>query len=113
MSKIARKKLFVDKSRIWNLEKPAAGAASTTSTNTRSILFRYMRTDTHIENILNISRNSRNLDTVGINEKNLLLRMISGYLHDSPRQDNFYCYQTQHWKVLYAGLGVAPIQLFF
>ena len=32
MSEIARKKLFVDKSRMWNLEEPAAGAASTMST---------------------------------------------------------------------------------
>ena len=87
---------------------PAAGAASTKSTNIRSILFGYMWKDIHIENILNISGNSKNLDTVGINEKNLLLKTISGYLHDSPRQDNFYCYQTQHWTVLHAGLGVAP-----
>ena len=57
MSKIARKKLFVDESRIWNLEEPAAGAPSTMSTNIRSILFRYMLADIHIENILNISGN--------------------------------------------------------
>ena len=92
MSKIVRKKLLVDKSRIWNLEEPAAEAASTMSTNIRSILFSYMWTDIHIENILKISGNSKNLDTVGINEKNLLLRTISGYLHDLPRQNNFYCY---------------------
>ena len=42
MSKIARKKLFVDKSRIWNLEEPAAGAASNMKTKIRSILFGYM-----------------------------------------------------------------------
>ena len=80
------------------------------STNIRSILFRYMWTDIHIENILNISGNSKNLDTVGINEKNLLLRTISGYLHDSPRQDNFYCYQIKHWTVLCA---VLSSQIFF
>ena len=74
---MARKKIFVDESRIWNLEEPAAGAASTMSTNIRSILFGYMWTDIHIENILNISGNSKNLDTVGINEKNLLLQMIA------------------------------------
>ena len=96
MSKIARKKLFLGESRIWNLEEPAAGAASTMSTKIRSILFSYIWTDIHIANILNISGNSKNLDTVGINEKNLLLRTVSGYLHDSPRQDNFYCYRTQH-----------------
>ena len=89
----------MDESRIWNLEETAAGAASTMSTNIRSILFGYMWTDIHIENILNISGNSKNLDTVGINEKNLLLRTISGYLHDSPRQDNFYCYLIQLWTI--------------
>ena len=104
MSKIARKKLFVDESRIWNLEEPAAGAASTMSINIRSILLGYIWTDIHVQCILNISGNSKNLDTVGINEKNLLLRTISDYLHDLPRQDNFYCYQIQHWTVLYAVL---------
>ena len=65
MSKIATKKLFVCESRIWNLEEPPAGAASTmSSTNIRLILFGYMWTDIHIENILNISGNSKNLDTV-------------------------------------------------
>ena len=78
------------------------------STNIRSILLGYMWTDIQVEHILNINGNSKNIDTVGTNEKNLLLRTISGYLHDSPRQDNFYCYQTQHWTVLHAGLGVAP-----
>ena len=67
MSEITRKKLFVDESRIWNLEEPAASAASTMSTNIRSILFGSMWTDIHIENILKI-----NLDTVGINEKSYL-----------------------------------------
>ena len=110
MSKIARKKLFVDESRIWNLEEPAAGAASTMSTNIRSILLGYVWTDIHVEHKLNISGNSKNLDTVGIYEKNLLLRMISGYLCDSPRQDNFYCYQIQHWTVLYT---VLSSQIFF
>ena len=57
-SKIAaRKKLFVDESRIWNLEEPATGAASTMSTNTRSILLGYIWTDIHVEHILNISGN--------------------------------------------------------
>ena len=69
MSKIARKELFVDESRIWNLEEPAAGAASTMSTNIRSILLGYMWMGIHVECMLNISRNSRHLDTVGINEK--------------------------------------------
>ena len=92
MSKIARKKLFVDKSRTWNLEEPAAGAASTMSTNIRSILFGYMWTDIHIENILNISGNSKNLDTVGINEKNLLLKTISSVI----RLDKIIFIATEH-----------------
>ena len=48
MSKKATKKLFVNKSRIWNLEEPAAGVASTMSTNIRSILLGYMWTGVHI-----------------------------------------------------------------
>ena len=55
----------------------------------------------------------KNLDTAGINEKNLLLRTISGHLHDSPRQDNFYCCRIQHWTVLYAGLGMVSSQILF
>ena len=31
----------------------------------------------------------------------------------SPRQDKIYCYQIQHWTVLYAGLGTAPAQILF
>ena len=104
MSKKARTKLFVNNSRIWSLEEPAADAASTLNTNIRSILLGYMWTDMRIERILNISGNSKNLDAVRINEKKILLRTISGYLHDSPRQDNFCCYQIQHWTVLYAVL---------
>ena len=50
MSKIS-KKLFVDESRIWNPEEPAAGAASNVKTNIRSILFGYMRFDLHVESL--------------------------------------------------------------
>ena len=39
------------------------------STNIRSILLGYMWMGIHVECMLNISRNSRHLDTVGINEK--------------------------------------------
>ena len=42
MSKIARKKIFVDGSRIWNLEEPAASTASTMSLKIRSTLIGYM-----------------------------------------------------------------------
>ena len=57
MSKIARKKLFVDESRIWNLEKPATGraiqpwGASNMKTNMKSILFGYMWYDIHVESL--------------------------------------------------------------
>ena len=37
MSKIARKKLFVDESRIWNLEEPAAGVTSDINAKIRSL----------------------------------------------------------------------------
>ena len=42
MSKIARKELFVDESRIWNLEEPAAGITTDINTKIRSILITYM-----------------------------------------------------------------------
>ena len=59
MKKIARKKLFVKGSKIWNLEEPTAGGGSAMITSIRSILFGYMWTDIHGERILNISRNSK------------------------------------------------------
>ena len=102
MSRIARKKLFVDESRIWNVKEAAAGAASTMKTKIRSILFGYIWTDINVEHILRISGNSKNLDTVGINDKNLLLRAISGYLHASSREDNFFGYKKQNWTVLHS-----------
>ena len=36
ISKIARKKLFVDESRIWNMEEPTAGAPSNKNLKIRS-----------------------------------------------------------------------------
>ena len=65
VSKIARKKLFVDKSRIWNIEEPAASPPSNINLKIRSILMRCMWYDIHVENMLNI-RGSRNLATMGI-----------------------------------------------
>ena len=65
----SNKKLFVDESRIWNLEEPSAVTVSTMSTKIRSILFGYMWIETHIESMLNIRGTSRDLATMGINEK--------------------------------------------
>ena len=69
MSKIARKKLFVNESRIWNLEESTAGVASNMKTNIRSILFRYMWYDVLVESLLNIKGSSRILAAMGITEK--------------------------------------------
>ena len=113
MSKIARKKLFVDESRIWNLEEPAAGAASTMSTKIRSFLIGYMWEGRHIEAILQVNGNSKNLDSYGPLVKNSLLKTISGYYHDSPRQDNFYCYKKQHWTVIAAVSFLGATWLYF
>ena len=74
MSKIARKRLFVDKSRKWNLEEPAAGAASNMETKIISILFGYMWYDVHVESLLKIKGSSRNLTAMGIIEKNNFLK---------------------------------------
>ena len=78
MSKIARKKLFVDESRIWNLEEPAAGAASTMRTKIRSVLIHYMWDEIQIEAILRITGNSKNLSSLGLLEKSMMLKTISG-----------------------------------
>ena len=91
MSKIARKKLFVDKSGIGNLEEPAAGAASTVNTKIRSLLISYIWDETHIQAMLRITGSSKNLSSLGLLENNIMLKTISDYYHDSPRQDNFYC----------------------
>ena len=103
----------MDESRIWNLEEPAAGAASTMSTKKRSILIGYMWDEIHIEAILRITGNSKKLSSLGLLEKNIMLKTISGYYHDSPTGDNFYCYKKQQWTVLYTGPGVVPTQILF
>ena len=100
ISKKARKKLLVDKSRIWNLEEPAAGAASNMKTNVRSILFGYMWYNVHVESLLKIRGSSRNLAANEITKKNNFLRELSRYLHKDQRQDNFYSLRTWKWTVL-------------
>ena len=69
MRKVARKKLFIDESRLWNLEEPAAGVASNIKTKLRSVLLGYMWYDVHVESLLNIRGSSRNLVTMRLTEK--------------------------------------------
>ena len=76
ISKIARKKFLVDESKIWNVEEPAAGAASNMKTNTRSILFGYMWYHVHVESLLNIRGSSKNLAIIGITEKTTFLKNL-------------------------------------
>ena len=51
MSKISRKKLFVDESRIWDLEEPAAGVTSDINAKKRSILISCMWWEIRVEAI--------------------------------------------------------------
>ena len=87
MSKIARKRLFVDESRIWNLEELATGRAiqplnaSNMRTNIKYILLGYMWYDVHVESLLNIKGSSKNLAAIGMTEKNNFIREFSRYLH--------------------------------
>ena len=76
MSKIGRKKLFVDESRIWNMEEPTAGAPSNMNLTGRSFLMSYMWYVAHVENTLNISGSSRNLAALGITEKTFFLENL-------------------------------------
>ena len=113
MSKIIRKILFVDESRIWNLEEPAAGVTSDINVKIRSFLTIYMWWEIHVEAILRVTENSKNLSSVSLIEKNTLLRTVSGYYHNSARKDNFYCFQPQYRTVLYTGRSVIPSQILF
>ena len=72
MNKIARKKLFVDESRIWNIEEPMASAPSNMNLKIKCILMRYMWYDIHVGNMLNIKGSSRNLAAMRITEKKQL-----------------------------------------
>ena len=107
LSKIGRKKLFVDQSRRWNLDEPAAGAASKMKTKIRLILFGYMWYDEHVESLLNItgsySSNGNN------SKKNNFLRESSRYLHKTERQNKFYNSQKGNWTVLYPALSTQLI----
>ena len=49
MSKIARKKLSLDESRIWNFDEPVDGKEINMKTNLRSYLFGYTWYDVHVE----------------------------------------------------------------
>ena len=69
ISKVVRKKLFVDESRIWNLQEPATGVPSNMALKRRSILMGYMWHNVYAENLLNIRRSFRNLPTMGLTEK--------------------------------------------
>ena len=117
MSKIARKKIFVVESRIWNLEEPATGrairplSASNMKTSIRSILFGYMWYDIHAESLLNIKGSSKNLAAMGMTEKSNFIREFIRYLHKTQRQDNFYSILIGHWIVLYPTLNMQLILL--
>ena len=103
----------MDESRIWNLQEPAAGVTSDINAKIRPILISYMWWEIHVEAILRVTENSKNLSSVSLLEKNTLLRIVSGYYHNSPRQDNFYCFQPQYRTVLYTGRSVIPSQILF
>ena len=92
MRKVARKKLFIDKSRLWNLEEPAAGVASNIKTKLRSVLLGYTWYDVRVESLLNIRGSSRNLVTMRLTEKNNFFREFSRYLHKTERLDNVYSF---------------------
>ena len=79
----------MDESRIWNLQEPAAGVTSDINAKIRPNLISYMWWEIHVEAILRVTENSKNLSSVSLIEKNTLLRTVSGYYHNSPRQDNF------------------------
>ena len=46
-------------------------------------------------------------------EKNTLLRITSGYYHNSAGNNNFYCFQPQYRTSLYTGRSIIPSQILF
>ena len=103
MSKIARKKLFVDESRIWNLEEPAAGATSNKDMKITSILVGYMWYDIHVESMLNIRRSSRNLASMGITGKknNFLEYLVDTFIG------------IKKWKIIFIAYDHGKGQFYF
>ena len=63
-------------SRIWNLEEPAASAASTMSTKIRSVLISHMWDEIHIKATLRITENSKNLSSLGLLKKISCLKQL-------------------------------------
>ena len=63
--------------------------------------------DTHVENILNIKRSSRNLAVIGITEKksNFLRQFCRCHHKTQGAEDNFYSLQTWSWTVLFPALS--------
>ena len=67
----------------------------------------------HVKAILRVTENSKNLSSVSLVEKNALLRITSGYYHNSARNNNFYCFQPQYRTSLYTGRSIIPSQILF
>ena len=64
-----------------------------------------MSDEMHIKAILRTTENSKSLSSLGLLEKNIMLKTISGYYHDSTIEDTMI-----H---LYTRPGVIPSQIFF
>ena len=74
MGKKTSKKLFLDESRMWNMEQPIdESIGSMLRGTTRSILLGYFWKDAKAESLLNISGSSKDLSTISIKKKIITL----------------------------------------
>ena len=93
MSKDARSRIYVDESRIWNIECRNVKRLSYT--------MGYMIEELHILKILNIRGSHRNLSIISPAETNRYLTNFSKYVHVTDWGDVFYCNYNKPFTVLF------------
>ena len=102
IGKKTSKKLFVDESRMWNMEQPIdASIGSMLRGTTRLIFLGYFWKDAKAESLLNISGSSKDLSTISITKKNNYLRKLSLPVHKKRENiESLYSHFTDNWTVL-------------
>ena len=89
MGKNTRKKLFVDESRMWNMEQPIDSSIGSLLGTTRSIFLGYFWLESNAESLLRITGSSKDFRTTSIQEKSYYIREISRYLHQNKKRSDF------------------------
>ena len=96
MTDDVRCKLFIDESRVWNMDMA--------DKNRKSFMVGYIYEKLHVVNMLNITGTSKNLAIMTPHDKNIYLRRYSEYFHrTSSKPDVFYsCFNKTHVVIWHA-----------